>query len=282
MQWGTYAPSGTNSSLPYGGGPAGNGDGSSSGNSTDNGSGSDNGGSIYNNGTILSCLNPPTSYQGLPTAPCGDDFDDTLDGELGYYDLDNSSIDADAFGPGAVADNSTIDARDFSALRRGTIRLNCRYNDAGQKISGHFSCKSVCETPHPAQHRAPRSVMANLQSIPPRKPKISPAEREVIDKLNAEVAQYTEKLKLTVKDGLVDGLQPNFRKTWGASAGPTKLVDSKFGKGNSYLIYTGTKSNSPAAGSNRNASASLNVYCVDCKVQGAVTIAGALKFSICE
>lgn len=118
--WGQFTPAGqTSSGVPWttNNGPTssdtgstggGNTGGSGSTNSTTS-STSTNSTSIYTNGT-LSCLNPPDTYMGLPTAPCGEDFDETLDNKIGYFDFGGSDDDADFadFIPGVdVESNST-------------------------------------------------------------------------------------------------------------------------------------------------------------------------------
>lgn len=142
LTWGTYTPGG-NGSLPYGGG-AGSGDGGSdSGDGTSGSSGSGSSGSestVYTNGTDLACLHPPSSYEGLPTAPCGYDFDTTLDNELGYYDLEGSVTDGEAFAPGYEIDNTTFVERSMIAKR---APASCRYDKNGNLRSGHFFCAKV-------------------------------------------------------------------------------------------------------------------------------------------
>lgn len=134
LQWGTYDPSGGSSSLPYGSDPnSGSDDGSSS-------SGSDSGDtySPSGNGTALSCLNPEASYMGLPTAPCGYDFDTVLDEEIGYYDLAGSEADAEAFAPGYPINNETF-VEPSALTKRGSI-AKCRYNKDGTLRSGNIFC----------------------------------------------------------------------------------------------------------------------------------------------
>jgi hypothetical protein len=60
--------------------------------------GYNDGDSPYNRAnSSLSCVNPPESYMGLPTAPCGEDFDQVLDAKIGFFDFEDSDADQSAF-----------------------------------------------------------------------------------------------------------------------------------------------------------------------------------------
>lgn len=67
------------------------------------------------------CLNPPDSYLGLPTAPCGPDFDQVLDNKIGFFDLEDPA-DAQLFAPGLTPSDVNERSLVIRKGRRGLIQ----------------------------------------------------------------------------------------------------------------------------------------------------------------
>lgn len=136
--WGYYNPPGTGSSGPgwnasVGGGTV-PGTGADTGGNGSGGSGGSTGNSTIptpghggpaptpGNGTNpylnISCANPPAEYKGLPTAPCGPDFDDTLDSKIGFFDFDDPESLAEFF-PNV---NGTVKSANGTGVTRRSLR----------------------------------------------------------------------------------------------------------------------------------------------------------------
>ncbi len=85
----------------------------------------------YNTTVPVVCLNPPVSYMGFPTAPCGEDFDTLLDAEIGFLDFATDFAGAFAI----FVSRTTVDP----VSRRGLLRRCwfCWAEDAWDAVS-HF------------------------------------------------------------------------------------------------------------------------------------------------
>jgi hypothetical protein len=113
---------------------------------------------ITNTTSLYNCTNPPPSYLGLPTAPCGPNFDSTLDAEIGYLDFDNDYADAIAeYAPGTT--NSTASRR--RAIAAHQVR-EFRRNLALQK---RWSLKSVFKSAVSAVSSVATKVVSTVATV---------------------------------------------------------------------------------------------------------------------
>jgi hypothetical protein len=77
------------------------------------------------------CANPPASYMGLPTAPCGSNFDMTLDTKIGFFSSDDNATQAEidsewaSFDPDpdfdGIAERPEVPSDEFPDRRRRGI-----------------------------------------------------------------------------------------------------------------------------------------------------------------
>jgi hypothetical protein len=280
--WGKFTPAGQSSSgVPFdtssgstssgtGNTGGGNTGGSGSSNSTTS-STSTNSTSVYTNGT-LSCLNPPDTYMGLPTAPCGEDFDETLDNKIGYFDFGGSedATDFADFIPGVdVESNSTTTNSTTPTSRRRRSELARQaYHQKRWGWSNPF--KKVSTFPKaPADIQLASAVSNGLKAA-------GNAIKSTASAAYNAAASGVSTLGNIVKSGLSALSNPSFDKTLPIDVGPSKtsLVDSVFGTANSYLVYNASTSEGAAV------QGAVQIYCVDCGVHGTATIHGALEYKI--
>lgn len=126
---GSSGSSGTSGSGSTGGSNAGGSNGaSSSGNSPTNGAST-----TYGPNSTLSCLSPPSTYMGLPTAPCGDNFDTILDQRIGYLDPDSPAFATDFF-PGDP-NVKTSDFQERGVLPRHLAARRWRWGNPLRAVS---------------------------------------------------------------------------------------------------------------------------------------------------
>jgi len=75
---------------------------------------------------------------------------------------------------------------------------------------------------------------------------------------------------------------PSFSKTIPINVAPSSQVDSVFGTGNSYLIWSSDNSSASAGADSSANGASVSLYCVDCGIQGSTTVGGQLAYTLRE
>lgn len=113
---------------------------------------------INNTTSIYNCTNPPPSYLGLPTAPCGPNFDSTLDAEIGYLDFDNDYADAIAeYAPGTT--NST------SSRRRAIAAHQVREFRRNLALQKRWSLKSVFKSAVSAVSSVATKVVSTVATV---------------------------------------------------------------------------------------------------------------------
>jgi hypothetical protein len=113
---------------------------------------------ISNTTSLYNCTNPPPSYLGLPTAPCGPTFDSTLDAEIGYLDFDNDYADAIAeYAPGTT--NSTI------ARRRAIAAYQVRQFRRNIALQKRWSLKSVFKSAVSAVSSVATKVVSTVATV---------------------------------------------------------------------------------------------------------------------
>ncbi|KAJ9123890.1 hypothetical protein QFC22_000678 [Naganishia vaughanmartiniae] len=212
----------------------------------------------------LTCANPPASYMGLPTAPCGPDFDAVLDAKIGFLDF---TVDPDtdvaaanaAWGDFGGGDEET-DLSSSNATRRALQR---RVLSAGL-VRRAEDC-SWYDVPCHARNLANAIVQAPAKIVEAAKDLGTTLVNTAVD----------------VGTGIYDGLKsaanalsaPSFDTTVPINLGPTN-GDSPFGP--AYLLYHGElKKKNGAEGS-------LDLYCVQCGITGSAAIHGALDYSILQ
>ncbi|KAJ1561726.1 hypothetical protein HK405_003028 [Cladochytrium tenue] len=255
VAWGTYTASGqTPAGCPYslspgdGYGNSTSTNGTTTGNSTTGGSSnsttSSNSTSSYNS-TFAACSNPPDSYMGLPTAPCGLDFDDVLDSKIGFYDFNNSSsleeFDSDY-------DSSEADSGVSSSLRRRSRAGLASGNHLSRRWC--FSC----------------SIKKAIKSV-------ASAVKTAVSKVVTVAKAGFTAVKQAASSIISAITSPSFDKSITVSSSPGELVESPWGE--QYRIFSASKESKSG-----DATAELNLYCVDCGFKGTAHLHGAAKFSL--
>lgn len=185
--WGYYTPPGTNPNGPSWnattpGGAAGSNGGSNSGSGGSGGSGGSTNGTIPTPGhggpspggssnpgsyTNASCANPPANYKGLPTAPCGPDFDNVLDSKIGFLNFSDPDTLAE-FYPGVtpVASNSTKTQTKTQSKRSGKPMEARGWLDAVSNFVGGVSSLEIVSRQADSRLSTPSSMVLKPPTTP--------------------------------------------------------------------------------------------------------------------
>ncbi|KAK8847340.1 hypothetical protein IAR55_005197 [Kwoniella newhampshirensis] len=205
-----------------------------------------------------SCLNPPSSYLGLPTAPCGPDFDQVLDAKIGFLNLDNQA-EALQFAPG-LEDGDVVERELIEGLgRRGLVKRGWSFKKAWKKLATVAKAKVI---------NVIRTTIATQ-----------------VNKVVAKAKAIVKPLVTIVQKALTALSSFSFRKVLSFSAKPTPQVNSPFGSRNSYLLFSSNSSSTSSniqsgSSSTSSSSTNLDMYCVDCGFNGTTTIAGGLRYKL--
>ncbi|KAJ9097591.1 hypothetical protein QFC21_004625 [Naganishia friedmannii] len=268
LVWGSWTPAGSTPSTPIN--LPGNVTANTPGTSTNGNSSAVPGtasGSTSANSTVpsaasfahLTCANPPDSYMGLPTAPCGPDFDAVLDAKIGFLDFTPDEDTTTAQANAAFDDILGGSGPDATARRRA---LSARFIHAGlvkREDCGYFDLICKARNAYHALIEAPAKIIEKTK----------------------EYGQQFVNTVVDVSTGFYNGAKaavnilsnPTFDTTVPVAIGPTN-GDSPFGP--AYLLYhTDVKKKNGAKGT-------LDVYCVECGITGSADIHGALDYSILQ
>ena len=171
---------------------------------------------------------------GLPTAPCGDDFDIDLDDKIGYY-ANLTDIDFDEIAPGLSAKKRAVEKRAFARLGNAISSFGRNVKSGAEKLGNG----------------------------------VKQGATKLVDGAKAGVKEFTK-----VASNILPGGSSKYDKTVSVSLKPKEQVDSVFGTANSYLLYNASTQTKDGHGS-----AAVQLYCVDCGVEGSASIHGELAYT---
>lgn len=249
------------------------------------GSGSTNG--TYTN-PALSCKNPPATYMGLPTAPCGPEFDTTLDTKIGFWDWDSPAF-MDGFIPGDDVHNSN----------KRSLRLSER--DADQKAREALEIIKGVSTTQGFAAGAKNEAHHLLGQIESKMKKLGTA---IVDGAKW-VADVPSKLFNLIRGRkppapIVDNgppiiHKPDVDKTYTVDVHPYRLPDSPFDQNKATFLFGSQGGNfvdnyygieraekPGATEEEKKKNYKVEVYCVECGVKGKTRLNGALNLQACE
>ena len=191
---------------------------------------------------------------GFPAAPCGDDFDTTLDDAIGYIPSNNASPNAilNGYVNGLSVSESLGQGDNSTMYKRSPMPLSRRQTTHVRR--GLFSWA--------------KDAVNSVVNFAKDAVDVAETVADVVTTAINVFVGTAEFVADVMEDGAYEG---SINETSDLKLGPADkdLVDSPWGKAYP-LFHLG------------DASGSLDIYCKDCGITGQVHLAGDLKFSISE